>query len=154
MVEDYGKVWEVLGGTFLKDGSIDTDSVMVTHEDYKEVLDMLGCKVDDNYKGDIELLLISMKVNNIKIPSYDIKFAAHPYLLTHRDNPLRVETAISEAIAQYGKKIHSEQPYINQDIAVVGINFETEDDAKRFYELVTEEYSEINKIWDFIYKNL
>ncbi|MCK4926956.1 MAG: hypothetical protein KAS11_00680 [Candidatus Aenigmarchaeota archaeon] len=153
MVEDYGKVLKTLCDEFFEDGSADIDSIQ-TNRDYKEALRMLGCEVEEDYKDDIELLLISMKVNNIKIPSYDIKFAAHPYLLTHRDNPLRVETAISYAIEQYGKEIHSDKPYIDQDIAVVGINFETEDDANRFYGLITEKYSKINKIWDFIYKNL
>jgi len=152
MAVDYRKVWKALGGTFLKDGSVDTDSVMVTHEDYKEVLDMLGCKVDEDCKDNIKSLSINMQANNIEIPSCEIRFKNYEYS-RERDNPARIETAISYAIEQYGKEINSDLG-ICQDIAIVWMNFETEDDAKRFYELITEEYSELDKIWNVIYEHL
>ncbi|MCK4808964.1 MAG: hypothetical protein KAS90_05050 [Candidatus Aenigmarchaeota archaeon] len=152
MTADYRKVLGALCDEFFEGGSTDIDSIQI-NGDYREALRMLGCEVEENCKKDIETLSIGMRVDNVEIPSYDIKFAAHPYLLTHRDNPLRVETAISHAIEQYDKEINSEL-YITQDIAIVGINFGTEDDAKRFYELVTKEYSKLNDMWNFIYENL
>ncbi len=152
MTADYEKVWKVVCDEFFEGGSTDIDSKQ-TNGDYREALRMLGCEVEENCKNDIETLSIGMRVDNVEIPSYEIKFFAHPYLLTHRDNPARVETAISKAIEQYGKEINSDL-YISQDIAIVWMNFGTEDDAKRFYGLVKEEYSKINEIWDFIYKNL
>ena len=153
MTADYRKVLGALCDEFFEDGSADIDSIQ-TNRDYREALRMLGCEVEENCKNDIETLSIGMRVDNVEIPSYEIKFFAHPYLLTHRDNPLRVETAISKAIEQYGKEIHSDEPFIGRDIAIVGINFETEDDAKRFYGLITEEYSKLNDMWNFIYENL
>jgi len=154
MTADYRIIWGAAGGTFLKDGSVDEDSIEASI-DYREVLHMLGCKVDEDCTDYIKHLSINMKANDIEIPSCEINFAVYSGGGTNgRDNPARVETAILHAIEKYGRIINSDPAYITQDIAIIWMNFGTEDDAKRFYGLVTEEYSELNKMWDNINNKL
>ncbi len=151
MIVDYEKILEALSG--IGDGSANTGSVKLKR-DYEEVLGMLGCKVDENHIGRIKHLSINMKANNRVIPSCEMYFNINPSDVAHRDNPARVETAISHAKEQYGKEIDSDLIYVDHDRAVVNIDFETNEDAETFYKLIAEEYSKLNNIYELFINNL
>ena len=154
MVVNYKKIWKLLGGKFLENGPADMDSINI-NTDYKEALRILGCKFEETSMvvNDTEYLSLNMQANHTAIPSCKIIFNRYQDS-NHADNPSRVEAAIYEAIKEYGKKLNSKITYIGGKSVIVWLDFKTEADAKKVYDLITKKYSELDEIYKFLHRNL